>query len=180
MSAERAWYFAYGSNMESGTFRGRRGIEFTRAVAARAAGWRLVLDKPPLLPVGEAFANIVPDAAAEVLGVVYEIGADDLAHVELTEGVRIGNYRTITVPVVSLGEPSLRVDAVTLASDRRDATLRPSDRYMACLVAGALEHGLPAAWVAMLRAVPCAPETAEAAAARPLLDAALRALRRPR
>jgi hypothetical protein len=41
------WYFAYGSNMESGTLRGRRGIPFRRAVAARAPGWRVVFDKPP-------------------------------------------------------------------------------------------------------------------------------------
>src|SRR6266571_8462260 len=40
------WYFAYGSNMQRATLCGRRGIEPLRALAARAAGWRLALDKP--------------------------------------------------------------------------------------------------------------------------------------
>src|SRR5438093_7822081 len=73
VSDGRVWYFAYGSNMETATLRGRRGIESLRALGARAAGWQLVLDKPPLVPVGEAFANIVPDAHAAVLGVLYDL-----------------------------------------------------------------------------------------------------------
>src|SRR5262245_4315526 len=85
------WYFAYGSNMETATFRGRRGIQCSRALAARLSGWRVVFDKPPLLPVGEAYANLVPDAAAEAFGVLYEIADDDLAHLDLTEGVLVGN-----------------------------------------------------------------------------------------
>jgi cation transport regulator ChaC len=168
------WYFAYGSNMQTATFSGRRGIEFRRALAARAAGWRLVLDKPPLVPVGEAFANIVPDTEAAVLGVLYEISPANLEHVELTEGVRIGNYRRIDIPVAALATPATEVTAATLVSDRRDPGLRPSDRYMACLIAGAEEHGLPAEYVACLRGVACAPETAEAARFRPLLDEVFR------
>ena len=41
------WYFAYGSNMETATFRGRRGIAYRQALPARLTGWQLVLDKPP-------------------------------------------------------------------------------------------------------------------------------------
>ena len=174
MSDGRVWYFAYGSNMEAATLRGRRGVEPSRALRARAAGWRLVLDKPPLLPVGEAFANIVPDPHAAVLGVLYEITRADWEHLELTEGVRIGNYRSVTVRASSLAEPALEVNALALSSDRRDPTLGPSERYMARLVAGAEEHGLPAEYVAFLRAVPARPETPEAAAFRPLLEDVLR------
>jgi len=174
VSNGRVWYFAYGSNMETATLRGRRGIEPLCALGARAAGWRLVLDKPPLVPVGEAFANIVPDAHAAVLGVLYEISPADWEHVELTEGVRIDNYRTVTARVSALATPAVEVDAFTLVSERRDATLRPSLRYMACMIAGAEEHGLPAEYVAFLRGVAAEPETAEAAAFRPLLDEVLR------
>jgi gamma-glutamylcyclotransferase len=172
--APRLWYFAYGSNMQRGTFCGRRGIECSRAEPARAAGWRLVFDKPGLIPLGEAFANIVPDAGAEVLGVAYEIDADDLAHVELTEGVLIGNYRPLEIPVALLADPGVVLTACTLASDRRDPRLRPSDRYMACVIGGAEEHGLPATWVDFLRAVPVARETSAAAELRPFFDEALR------
>src|SRR5215470_12112989 len=149
------WYFAYGSNMESETFGGRRGITWARALAARAPGWRLVVDKPSLLRTHEGYANIVPDAGVAVLGVLYEITAADLAHVE-------------------------QVTAFTLVSERRDPALLPSDRYLACLIAGAEEHGLPADYVAFLRALPSRPETAEARQLRAVIDEALEAMRPPR
>jgi hypothetical protein len=168
------WYFAYGSNMETATFRGRRGIDFRQALPARAAGWRLVLDKPPIFPIGEGFANLVLDPAATVIGVLYEITAADLAHVELTEGVPLGNYRRADLAVEALAAPGVAIRACTLVADARAPDLRPSRRYMARLVAGALEHGLPEEWVAFLRAVPAGEETPEAAALRPLLDDALR------
>ena len=169
-----AWYFAYGSNMEAATFAGRRGIVFLRAVPARVAGWRLVLDKPGIVPVGHGFANIVPDASAAVLGVLYELRAVELDHLDLTEGVLIGNYRRIEVAAETLASPATQIAAQTFVSDRRDPSLRPSTRYLACLVAGALEHGLPAEYVEWLRAVPACEESVEALAFRPLLDDALR------
>ena len=168
------WYFAYGSNMETATLAGRRGVRCSAARPARAAGWRLVLDKPPLVPIGESFANIVPDPDAEVLGVLYEVTPADLAHIELTEGVLIGNYRRVDIPVVSLAPPGTSVVAASLISHARDPALRPSIRYMACLIAGAEEHGLPPEWVAFLRGVPAGPESTVAAEFRPLIDAVLR------
>jgi hypothetical protein len=163
------WYFAYGSNMQTATFRGRRCIEFDEARPGCLRGWRLVLDKPPLVPVGESFANIVADSEAIVLGVLYRITEDDLAHIELTEGVLIGNYERIEVSVEGLVVTET-VTAFTLTSDRRDDTLLPSTRYMALLVAGAEEHGLPAEYVEQLRAVPAGEESADAAKFRPLMD----------
>jgi hypothetical protein len=44
---------------------------------------------------------------------------------------------------------------------------------MRCLIAGAEEHGLPAEYVARLRALPCRPESEDARRFRPLLDEAL-------
>ena len=168
------WYFAYGSNMDSATLRGRRGIACVRAVAARVAGWRVVFDKPPLAPIGEAFANIVPDPEAVALGVAFDVSEDDLAHIELSEGVLIGNYRRVELAVEPLVAcPAPPVTATSLASDRRDATLRPSTRYMELLITGALEHGLPAEYVEVLRAVPAREPSAIARALRPLVDAAL-------
>ncbi len=175
--SEVVWYFAYGSNMQPATFRGRRGIVAQRAVAARLRGWQLVFDKPPLLPVGGAMANLVERADAHVLGVAYEITATDLAHVDLTEGVLIGNYRRVPVRVSPLGGgPEL--DAFTLNSERRDPTLRPSRRYMALLVDGAIAHDLPDDWVAWLRARPAVDETPEAIAMRASLDRAFGTLRK--
>jgi len=163
--------------MQTATFSGRRGIEFTRAAAARAPGWRLALDKPPLLPIGEAFANIVPDAVSAVLGVAYEVSVDVLPLLDLSEGVLIGNYERRTVSIELLGDASAPVDAFTLVSDRRDPTLVPSTRYMSLLIEGAVEHGLPAEYVEFLRQVPARAPSLSAKALRPWIDGALAAMR---
>jgi hypothetical protein len=160
--------------MESATFRGRRGITCTRAIGARAPGWRLVIDKPPLVPIGEAFANLVPDPAAVALGVLYEISNDDLAHVDLTEGVLIGNYTRIEIHVAPLTAPDVLAPAFTLVSEHRATDLLPSTRYMACLIAGAEEHGLPADYVAFLRSIPSRPESDLAREFRPVMNEVLR------
>src|SRR5262249_25889193 len=124
------WYFAYGSNMQSETLRGRRGVPFRRAVVVRAPGWRVVFDKPPLFSIGEAFANIVREPDAVAWGVAFEIGDDDLAQIERSEGVMLGNYRRVQLAVEALidCEDAPRV-VTSLASDRRDPSLLPSTRY---------------------------------------------------
>lgn len=176
MSA-RVWYFAYGSNMQPATFAGRRGIAPSRAIAARAAGWRLVLDKTPLVPIGESFANLRADPDAVAYGVAYEITADDLAHVDLTEGVLIENYRRVEVDVEPLagGEPRR---AYTLVSDRCSPDLLPSAYYMTLLIEGAETHGLPAEWIAMLRAVPTCASSAETMEVRAFIQAGLARMKR--
>jgi len=171
-------YFAYGSNMETATFCGRREIEFTQALAGRADGWRLVLDKPSLLPMGCSYANIVSDPSAHVFGVLYEIDEDGLAHLDLTEGVPIGNYARIEITVAPLAAASEPVRAYTLVSDRRAPELLPSQRYLGCVINGAIEHRLPDEWIAHLRTIPCQPETKAEQALRPLLADGLRRMRR--
>jgi hypothetical protein len=171
------WYFAYGSNMQPATFGGRRGIVPRGAVAARLRGWQLVFDKPPILPVGGAMANVVALEGAEVLGVAYHVTTDDLARIDLTEGVLIGNYHRVAVSVAPLGGgPEL--EAFTLTSERRDPSLCASSRYMALLIEGAQAHGLPVEYVDWLRQCPAVEETAEATAARASLDRALGALKK--
>jgi cation transport regulator ChaC len=173
------WYFAYGSNMATSTLCGRREVSYRRALAARVPGWRLVLDKPPLLPVKTSFANIVADPEAEVLGVLYEVSAEDFDHIELTEGVRIGNYDRVEVRAWLLSRPDdPPLSAFSLTSGRRDQSLRPSERYMQLLVSGATEHGLPEDYVEYLRRIPAGPEDEETAKLRPLIDEGLRRLRR--
>lgn len=165
------WYLAYGSNLQSATLRGRRGVDYRRAVPVRAPGWRLVFDKPPLIPAGNAVANIVPEPGAEVLGVAFAISEDELAHIERTEGVFLDNYRRVEVAVAALAEvldpPTL---AFSLSSERRDPTALPSFRYMAMVIEGALEHGLPETHVAWLRGIPACEESPELVALRPKLD----------
>jgi cation transport regulator ChaC len=176
MSA-RVWYFAYGSNMQPATFAGRRGITPSQALAARAPGWRLTLDKTPIVPVGASFANLLAEPAAATWGVLYEIGSDDLDHLDLTEGVLIGNYVRVEIAVEPHGAPG-PTRAFTLVSDKRSADLQPSDRYMQLLIEGAETHGLPPDWIAMLRAIPTCAESPEAMAGRRIVDAGLAGMRR--
>jgi len=172
--SDLVWYFAYGSNMQPATFRGRRGIVARQAIPARLAGWQLVFDKPPLLPVGQGMANIVATEGARVLGVAYAVTAEDLAHIDLTEGVLIDNYQRVAVRVVPLDGAGPELEAFTLTSDRRDGSLRPSSRYMALLIEGARSHGLPAGYIEWLAARPAVEESPEAAVAHRFIDLALK------
>ncbi|HYB99216.1 MAG TPA: gamma-glutamylcyclotransferase [Candidatus Limnocylindrales bacterium] len=169
-------YFAYGSNMQSHTLRGRRTIEPACATAACTEGWRLVLDKPSLMIAEEGMANILPDTQSRVCGVLYEISEDDLAHLDLTEGVLIGNYTRIEIIVRPLhdSEGTGDVAAFTYVSQRRTEGILPSARYMGLLIDGALEHGLPEAYIEHLRSFATRPETPEAALWRPVLDHAMK------
>ena len=174
--AASVWYFAYGSNMQAATFRGRRGITPMRALPGRAPGWQLVLDKPGVVLARCGVASIVPAPGDEVLGVLYELAPADLAQVDLTEGVLIGNYERSTILVAPLdGTPA--VAAETLVSAARQPGMRPSRTYMTLLIEGALEHGLPAWWIERLRAVAVEDETREERELRTLLDDALVKLR---
>ncbi len=175
--SDRVWYFAYGSNMQPATFAGRRGITPSRALAARAPGWRLVLDKTPIIPIGESFANLRADGEAHAWGVVYEIGTDDLAHVDLTEGVLIGNYARVEIAVQTASADG-PARAFTLVSEKRSDHLRPSGRYIGMLIEGAMTHGLPDEWIAMLRAIPTCTSSADAITGRRIVDAGLAAMRR--
>jgi len=172
MSSELVWYFAYGSNVQSATLRGRRGIAYRRAVPVRALGWRLVFDKPSLLPeIPHGFANIRPDASAVTIGVAFEMTAGELAHIELSEGVTLGNYGRVVLDVEPLvASPDGPRTAASLTSERTDPARRPSTRYMEIVIAGALEHGLPDEHVTFLRAVAAEPEHPEAVKVRALLD----------
>lgn len=169
------WYFAYGSNLQSATLRGRRGIDFQRAVPVRAHGWRLVFDKPRLLAADSSVANIVPETGAEVLGVAFAMSEADHAHVERTEGVSFDNYRRVELAIEPLSATvHVPSTAFSLTSEHRDPGLQPSTRYMGLVIEGALEHALPGTWVEWLRSVPACEESAESLALRPMLDALFR------
>ncbi len=148
------WYFAYGSNMQSATLRGRRGVEYARAVPARLVGWRLVVDKPSLIGDGNTFANVIRDPRAAVCGVSFEVSEEDMGHIDLTEGVLLGNYERVEVSVEPLANGHQPHLAFTLTSTKQHHEARPSERYMRLLVEGALEHGLPAEYIAFLRTIP--------------------------
>ena len=171
--SEIVWYFAYGSNMQPATIGGRRGVVPSQAVPSRLRGWQLVFDKPGLLPGAYGMGNVVEAPGAEVLGVAYAVSADDYAHIELTEGVLIRNYRRVTVEVSPLdGGPAF--EAFTLTSDKRDASLCASRRYMGLLIEGAEAHGLPAEYVQGLRSCPAVEDSPQSLEVRAFIDRAMK------
>jgi hypothetical protein len=146
MSEEARWYFAYGSNMQAATLRGRRQIEPLDVRIGRLTGYRLCFD----IPVGSGargVANLVADVDAHVWGVAYLLTAEQHDHLDRTEGVPAGVYRRIGVPIVTTaGELAVE----TYISELRDSSRLPSFRYLSLLREGAREHALPADWQSVL------------------------------
>ncbi|MGH0029889.1 MAG: gamma-glutamylcyclotransferase family protein [Myxococcota bacterium] len=156
---ETLWYFAYGSNLDPGTFLGRRRMRPLDACCARLDGWRLVFD----LRVGpgeRGVANLLPDAGAWVHGVAWAIGRRQAAWLDLTEGVPQGVYRREAVRLARDDAGPLL--AFTYVSEHRTPDRRPSQRYMNLLLRGARHHRLPDAWLTRLRAVPLAVDERQA------------------
>jgi hypothetical protein len=142
-------YLAYGSNLDPGTFLGRRRLHPLQSRVAQLAGYSLVFD----LAVGSgerAVANVRKAPGDHLFGVVYELTLPEAEHLDRTEGVGRGGYRRIAVQVEVAGEGAQ--NAYTLESGRRRPGRKPSRRYMGLLLKGAAFHGLPSEWVARLRA----------------------------
>ena len=152
------WYFAYGSNLDPGTFLGRRRMQPLATRVARLDEFELRFD----LPVGpgeRGVASVGPCAGGCVWGVAYQLTIADADRLDRTEGVPHGAYtRAVIEPRTGAGE-TLR--AFTYVSSRGREGRKPSRRYMGLLLAGARHHGLPDEWIARLRAWPLAVDERE-------------------
>ena len=149
MQRPSLWYFAYGSNLDPGTFLGRRRMRPSDTRRALLSGYRLVFD----LSVGKgerAVANLAPAPAAHVHGVAYAISRPGAIWLDRTEGVPRA-YRRVPVPL--LDDESERFPGFTYVSERRTPGRKPSERYMNLLLRGARHHGLPDDYVAWLRGI---------------------------
>ncbi len=152
------WYFAYGSNLDPGTFLGRRRMQPRSACCARLDGYRLVFD----LPVGSGergVANLRRVAGAGVHGVAYEIPAEQASFLDRTEGVHRSYYRRQIVDLV--GADGSVIAAFTYVSNRGVAGRKPSRRYLGLLLRGARHHGLPDDWIGYLRSLELAHDERE-------------------
>ena len=156
--SETLWYFAYGSNLDPGTFLGRRRMEPLETRVGRLEGFELRFD----LPVGPGewgVANVAPLSGADVWGVIYRLTHPDAERLDRSEGVPHGAYTRLVVAVRDLAGES--VNAFTYRSERGREGRKPSRRYLGLLLAGARHHGLPDEYVARLRALPLAVDERE-------------------
>lgn len=133
--SELTRYFAYGSNM------------FTEQMLERCPG----ADSPVTAVLADhawmcnerGVATIAPVAGREVHGVVWTVTDAHLDSLDLFEGVAAGRYRRATVAVtLTTGE---MIDSIVYIDDRVEPG-PPRSGYLERVLAGAVEHRLPAAW----------------------------------
>ena len=153
------WYFAYGSNLDPGTFLGRRRMQPLTTQIGVLHGFELRFD----LPVGpgeRGVANVAPCLGEHVWGALYQLTHAGAEQLDRSEGVDKGFYRRLEVAVIT--PDAARIVAFTYRSEFSRPERKPSRRYLGLLLAGAREHGLPADYVERLRAWPLAVDERDA------------------
>jgi len=153
------WYFAYGSNLDPGTFLGRRRMQPLATTIGVLHDFELRFD----LPVGpgeRGVANVAPRPGDHVWGALYHLTHADAERLDRTEGVGQGAYRRLTVVVCT--PEATEIAAFTYRSEFSRPERKPSRRYLGLLLAGARELGLPAEYVERLRAWPLAVDERDA------------------
>jgi hypothetical protein len=150
-------YFAYGSNMDPAQMRERCAGSRSRGIGL-LADYRLgFLRWSPRR--GHAVASIEAFRGASVWGVLYDMTAEDWTSLHpyeghISEGHADNRYDLIRVDVLCEAVPvSARAYIAVPDPSRRDPGLT-SARYLNQLIEGAVAHGVPADYLAMLRAVP--------------------------
>ena len=140
-------YFAYASNMEPRRFQ-RLCPRGTVVGPARLPGHRLAFSRYSRQRRGGS-TDIVPDAEAEVWGVLYEVSDADLETLDRSEDVPAA-YRRETV-VVEDAEGRQRQAATFVAN--RTGDFLPHPDYLQLIVQGAEARGLPPHYVDALRQI---------------------------
>jgi hypothetical protein len=141
-------YFAYGSNL----LRERllpRCPNLVLEGRALLAEHGLVFDKVSSDTSGKC--AFVSAAHAAVHGTLWRLLQDDLMELDRHEGVGVG-YERCVMPVMR--EDGCTELAVTYRATRLETGLLPFDWYLALVIAGASQQGLPEDYVAQLRASP--------------------------
>ena len=143
-------YFAYGSNMLARRLRaGDRAPSSHPIGTGYVTGRRLTFDKISVDGSGKCDIEATENVEDRVYGVLFEIARADKDTLDRVEGLGKG-YDDDIVPVVT-GDGAL--DAVTYVAIMKDPDLKPYHWYKAFVVAGALEHGLPRAYIESLNSV---------------------------
>jgi gamma-glutamylcyclotransferase len=151
---ERFLYFVYGSNML--TRRLRRRTSSAQAFGpGYVPGYRLTFAKVSKGKVrNSGKCDMEPGAATDrVHGVLFSIARAQEQALDDAEG---GGYDRRSIDVIT---PGGKETAVVYVANEKDPALRPYHWYKAFVVAGAVEHGLPAAYVEWLRTFESQPDT---------------------
>ena len=132
------YYFAYGSNLLNSRIR-RRCPEHQVVGVAVLEGFAFVIGT-------SGYATIYASPARRVLGVLYQISANDEFRLDRCEAVDKGVYRRAEVTVHCAGR---KVGALVYIDDRSQPAV-PRKGYLEGIVAGARNHKLPESYIAEL------------------------------
>lgn len=135
-------YFAYAANMD-------RNAMLRRCPHSRPLG-RARLARHRFIIMSDGFASVVPDRAASVHGVLWELALADVRALDAFEGVAKGLYAKRYLPV--LREPFGSAHAL-LYVGRETREGPPRRDYLASALAAARDFALPAAYIAFLQSI---------------------------
>ena len=145
-------YFAYGSNMSRAQMRERCPDHECLGTAVLKEHALCFPRHSPIRNCG--VAGLAEAPGAEVWGVVYQLHDEDLAALDKREGYdpakpfHVNRYNRQTIRVLMNGD---LVDCLTYFARPEPGEHVPSVEYLATILEGAEENGLPADYVARLR-----------------------------
>jgi gamma-glutamylcyclotransferase (GGCT)/AIG2-like uncharacterized protein YtfP len=133
-------YFAYGSNMDRAAMAARCPASQPLG-PARLARHRFVITR-------EGYASVLRDPRRTVWGLVWDIAFSDMPALDRYESVAGGLYVKLTQPVIT--ERGARRALIYVG--RSAGTGQPRPGYLEAVTAAAREAGLPADYVAEIKA----------------------------
>lgn len=143
-------YFAYGSNMLTERLNARC-VSARFVGVAEVYGYGLVFNKTSVDGSGKA-TLVERDGVSEagVYGCLYDLDVQDRGALDACEGV---GYERLDLFPVRCGARDVSAVTYIAKPDAIDPTLKPYDWYLALVVAGAKQNGLPPDYVTRLEAV---------------------------
>jgi len=148
---DRFLYFGYGSNMLSIRLQ-RRTPSAVAQATGHVTGRRLTFHKKSDDGSGKGDAETTGNGEDRVEGVLFWIDRGERAALDEAEGLGHG-YEEAMVDVVT-ANGTLKALAYVASAGATDSARRPYHWYKRLVLAGAIEHGLPAATIAAIRAEP--------------------------
>jgi len=141
------WYFTFGALMNRTSLR-MRGVVPAASQAAKLPGYSLGFRG------SMGMASAIPGSATDAIyGVAHCISSVDRTQLDASEA----SYTQVSATVFTVEEELLHCLVNVMRPELCAEARPPSERYLALLIEGCVQHGVDNAWVAQLRATPCTP-----------------------